>query len=690
MRKRGWSIASEHENDSKPSSPSHKRSTKTQTRPRSNTDHSERSEDTLTAAEKLDLLNSFPSEELDGDDHHDDHPKDHANSAKVKVNVNVQSATTKDKKAGLVDAYDHDDDSDDDVHNDDDSDASEEDVMEMFGSEDDEEDVNNPPKKRRKLSQPDKSTDTDTNTNKIDNSKGDDDENEQQQQKQKVLLLNAKQRLSKWAARLFDPDRPRGLVEAPQIIPLNDEFLTSFGKREKEFDVKTGRVLDLEDGNLDEADGDDDGEYGTISFDLGKKGKKDETKGDKGGEKKTEKNEFKVKISNLAFLSKEAAITRLCERYGAVTDVHLLMDENNPHRSKGRAFITFEHADDGKQFIETMNEKSFEGRILRIHKMEERRKNGRDSLGGAGKGKAGGNKARYWEKDITTKCFRCGGVGHMASDCPNEAIAKPCPLCGKTGHDSYNCPLSRICFNCGVPGHINRECPERRGMPRRIVCGACFHTGHHRWECRERLHNIPAYKATCLVCGEDGHFMCEEMKWFFGLKGMSCFNCGMAGHHGSKCDRPRVDDLIRNSDLLEREMERAEAISLEEELEAQRQKRRDNERSNRGRDKDRDRREVRSRAKSQPPQRSFQPQAQTSNYGRIKTSSGNESGGGNRKRGREESRSTAPYEHSNPRGYSNNSRGRDKDKDRDGSRGQSHRSSSSSNRNKSNSRGYRK
>jgi len=264
-----------------------------------------------------------------------------------------------------------------------------------------------------------------------------------------------------------------------------------------------------------------------------------------------------------------------------------------------------------------MNEKSFQGRQLRINVAADRPKSGRDSIGGGRKV----GMARYWEKDITTKCFRCGGVGHMASACPNEQMAKPCPLCAKTGHDSYSCPLNRICFNCGIPGHINRECTERRGMPRRIVCGACFISGHHRWECRERIHNIPAYGATCLVCVKDGHFMCDSMKWFFGLKGISCFNCGRKGHHGSKCDRPVVDECARNSDLFLKEFDRAEAKSLEDELEEQRQKRRDEDRSqSRGRDRKSNSRD-RNRAKSQPPSQFRPTQNQTSNYGRIQQSS---------------------------------------------------------------------
>ena len=243
---------------------------------------------------------------------------------------------------------------------------------------------------------------------------------------------------------------------------------------------------------------------------------------------------------------------------------------------------------------------------------------GKKIFGGGGGGKQRAASARYFVDDITTKCFRCGQVGHTVSACTNKEMSKPCPLCAKTGHDSYTCPLNKICFNCGVPG---RECPERRGMPRRMICGSCFISGHHKWECRERVYNIPSYGAKCLVCGKDGHFMCDTMKWFFGLRGIFCFNCGRKGHHGSNCDRPTVDECARNPDIVMKELERAEAKSIEDELEELRQRRRDEQRQrDRGRqgnnhpsgNRDRE------RAKSQPASTRFRPsENQSSKYGRL-------------------------------------------------------------------------
>ena len=327
-----------------------------------------------------------------------------------------------------------------------------------------------------------------------------------------------------------------------------------------------------------------------------------------------------MKISNLAYTTTLQSITQLCQTYGAVTDITLPTDDQNPSRSKGRAYVTFQLGSDADLFLREMHEKKYEGRILRITLASERPpKSARESLGGTGGGGKRTSVTRYWENDITTKCFRCGQVGHMVSSCTNEEVSKPCPLCAKTGHDSYSCPLNKICFNCGVPGHINRECPERRGMPRRMVCGHCFISGHHRWECRERVYNIPSYGAKCMVCGEKGHFMCDDMKWFFGLRGIFCFNCGRKGHHGSTCDRPSVDECARNLDLVTKELDLAEAKSVEDELDELRRRRRDERgQDNRERSNNYNGNTTRDRAKSLPAKSRFRPsENQQSKYGRL-------------------------------------------------------------------------
>ena len=401
--------------------------------------------------------------------------------------------------------------------------------------------------------------------------------------KQQDQLDLAKNKLSKWAARLFDPNRPRGLVEAPKVIPLNDEFLTAFGKREKEFDEIAGRVVHIDKTSLDIIDvsDDDENEESSTKQSTSKDGKK---------LKFSEMSSGKVKITNLSYKTTSATIAQTFETIGPVIDVNLILDDYG--QSSGRAYVVFEDHESALNCVATMNEKSLEGRTIHISLASKALSSSSSSKKGMDSSRKQQDN-RYWERDISTKCNSCGGIGHFARNCTNEPIIR-CGLCAEEGHDMWTCPQKSVCFNCGLPGHIVRDCMQRRGLPQRCVCTICLRSDHHRFQCRERPWDVPMEDAMCMQTGKRGQFMNTEMRWFFGLKGVSCFRCGMKDHRGVDCRRPDVETCQKNPELAQREIDMADSISLNDQM--------SNQRSNReSRDQGRSRESDNNRAWSMPP-----------------------------------------------------------------------------------------
>ena len=175
-------------------------------------------EPSLSEAEKLHLLNS--AFENNVDDHDNVEPRDPSDRQ-----INLETAGS--------DSIDEEEDEEDEEY-----------VEMMFGedgSDDDDndnDDVDNGgrnrksdggrPRKRQKTGGDDTASTAkkEKGGDSNDGSEGDEgDKKAKAQKKPRVVLTQEKQEqldfaknnLSKWAARLFDPNRPRGLVEAPQV-----------------------------------------------------------------------------------------------------------------------------------------------------------------------------------------------------------------------------------------------------------------------------------------------------------------------------------------------------------------------------------------------------------------------------------------------------------------------------------------
>ena len=99
-------------------------------------------------------------------------------------------------------------------------------------------------------------------------------------------------------------------------------------------------------------------------------------------------------VSNINYATKDYQLQELFEGYGEVSSAKIITDRDSG-RSKGFGFVEMGDAE-GRQAVEALNQKEFNGKILNVTEARPREEKPRRSFdnnrGGYGGGDRGGNR----------------------------------------------------------------------------------------------------------------------------------------------------------------------------------------------------------------------------------------------------------------------------------------------------------
>jgi len=121
-------------------------------------------------------------------------------------------------------------------------------------------------------------------------------------------------------------------------------------------------------------------------------------------------------------------------------------------------------------------------------------------------------QSRYFLKNPSITCRRCGESGHYERNCPVD-IKKTlhCLFC--LGEHSTDKCRQFICFNCLQPGHKSMDCEMASNHNK--TCFQCNKKGHFAKNCGVLVPNCSREDSRaifCLKCKQKGHINCNEFQ----------------------------------------------------------------------------------------------------------------------------------------------------------------------------------
>lgn len=101
---------------------------------------------------------------------------------------------------------------------------------------------------------------------------------------------------------------------------------------------------------------------------------------------------MKIYVGNMSFDTEESDLRKAFEEHGSVDSVAIITDRDTG-RSKGFGFVEMSDDTQAQTAIDSMNDKEFMGRTLKVNKARPRN-DSRGGGGGGGGGRGGGGFGR--------------------------------------------------------------------------------------------------------------------------------------------------------------------------------------------------------------------------------------------------------------------------------------------------------